>query len=105
MLEDGQARHEPGRQWRSAGIVVVSGPEALLEEAPVDGCGELHEGMGGIDDLVEPGSEQIRLARVPSLFGSHASPRRDPDREMESWAGARTKLPEKAAVTPSFRQT
>jgi hypothetical protein len=79
---------------------VVDSPEPLLDKAPVDGAGELHGGMAGIDDLVEPGSEKIRLARVASLFGSLASPRRDPDSGMESWDGARINLPEKKPYHP-----
>src|SRR5687768_7138496 len=71
VLEDGQACHEPGRQRRSAWIVIVDGPEPLLEKAPVDSGGELHQSMAEVDDLIEPGSKQIRLARLPPLLGSH----------------------------------
>ena len=61
VLEDGQARHQPGRQGRPAGTIVVDRAEARLEEAPVDRAGKLHQRVAQIDDLIEPRPEEIRL--------------------------------------------
>src|SRR3954452_21419092 len=40
--------------------------------------------MVRVDDLVEPGPEEVGLTCLPPLLGSHESPRRDPDGSMES---------------------
>src|SRR4028119_1041416 len=104
VLEDRQACHEAGRQRRSARIIVVDNPEALLEEAPVDGGCELHEGVCGIEDLVEPGPEQIRLAGLPPLLGPHENPRDTFNGSIESWLGAGSNLPESASTRGQNRQ-
>ena len=52
----------------------VDRPEALLEEAPVDRARSFASGWFKIDDLVEPGSEQIRLPGLAPLLGSHGGP-------------------------------
>ncbi len=105
VLEDRQACHEAGRQRRSARIIVVDGSEALLKKAPVYGGSELHQGMGGIDDLVEPGTEQIRLTYLPPLLGPHENPRDTVDGSMESQPAAPIKLPENASTERSNWQT
>ena len=89
VLEDDETRHEARRQRRPARIVVVDLTEAALEKAPVDTGSELHQRMLQIDDLVEPGLEQIRLAGPLPLFGSHESPRREVDREASNHAQKR----------------
>jgi hypothetical protein len=73
MLEDREPGHQPGRQGRPAGILVVDLAKALLEEAPVDRLRELHQCVIGIDDLIEPRPKQIGLAALAPLLGSHES--------------------------------
>jgi len=68
-----------------AGAIAVERPEALLEKAPIDRTGQLCQGMGQVNDLIEPRPEQIRLACLPPLLGSPESARRDPDGSMESY--------------------
>jgi hypothetical protein len=104
VLHNGEPRHQSRGQGRPAGPVLVDRPEAFLEEAPVDRTGELHERVARIDDLVEPGPEQVRLPGLASLLGSHDSPRRDPDGSMESCQTAPSKLPGNAPTTHSNRQ-
>jgi len=55
--------------------------------------------MLGIDDLVEPGPEQVRLSRLAPLLGSHDSPRRDVDGSIESRSAVLIKLPEIVSTT------
>src|SRR5215204_2493417 len=104
VLHDGQACHQPRRQGRPAGAVLVDRPEPLLEEAPVDGTGEPPERVSGVDDRLEPGPEQIRRPGLAPLLGSQDSPRRDPDGSMESRPAALIHLPEKASPRRSTRQ-
>jgi len=67
VLEDRQSRHQPGRQGRHAGAVTINRAASLLDEAPRDRVRELHQLVLRVDDLVEPGAEQILLARLPAL--------------------------------------
>ena len=68
-LENGQDRHQPcGQRWL-AGAIAVDRVKFVLEEAPVDGAGHFHQGVGGIDDLVEARSQQVLLAAVLALGG------------------------------------
>src|SRR5918995_3296090 len=86
-----------------AGAIAVERPEALLEKAPIDRTGQLGQGMGQVNDLIEPRPEQIRLVCLPP--GSHESSRRDPDGSMESRLPGRSTLPEKPSVPSRNRQT
>src|SRR5215218_1657369 len=67
--------------------------------------GQLCQGMGQVNDLIEPRPEQIRLACLSPLLGSHESSRRDPDGSMESRLPGRSNLPEKPSVPSRNRQT
>ena len=53
MLEDGKARHQPGRQGRHARTITIGFAEATLQEPPVDRSRELHQFVAHIDDLIE----------------------------------------------------
>src|SRR3954462_9857464 len=61
--------------------------------------------MVRVDDLVEPGPEEVCLTCLPPLVGSHESPRRDPDGSMESRLPGCSNLPEKPSITARNRQT
>ena len=84
VLEDGQARHQPRRQRWAPGIIRVDRPEPLFEKAPVDRPRELHERVIEVDDLVEPGPEEIALPRLPTFLWPHESPRCRLDETRES---------------------
>jgi len=71
VLEDGQTRHQPGRQRRNAGPITVDLAEAALQEPPVDRLRQLHQLMAHVDDLVEPGAEQILRPRLAPLTWLH----------------------------------
>jgi hypothetical protein len=58
-----------------------------------------------IDDLVEPGAEEIGLSAVASFLGSHVNPRLEADEGMESRPEVWINLPEKASTTCANRQT
>ena len=104
VLQEGQACHQPRRQGRPAGAVLGDRPEPLLEEAPVDGTGEPHKRVSGVEDRLEPGPDQIRLPGLAPLLGAQDSPRRDPDGSMESRPAALIHLPDKASTRRSTRQ-
>src|SRR3954465_3830416 len=77
-----QKPHQPRRPGRAARLVRIDRSELLLEEAPVDCPSELHHWMSEVDNLVEPRPEKIALARFPTLFRPHQSPRRCPQRSQ-----------------------
>ena len=57
VFEDGEAGHQPRRQRRPAGIIVIDRAETLFQKSPIDCARKLHQRMPGIDDLIEPGLE------------------------------------------------
>ena len=71
VFEDRQAGHQSRRQRRPARDVAVDRSQLLLEEAPIDAEGQFREWMCRINDLVEPGPQQVVLAALASLLGSH----------------------------------
>ncbi len=99
VLEEGQAGHEAGGQGRLSGSVAVDGAEVRLEGGPCDLVGELHEGVLEVDDLIEPGAEEVGLSAVAPFLGSHGHPRLDAAGGRESCPGAAINLPEKASTT------
>src|SRR5215204_5957976 len=104
VLEDGQAGHQPRRQRRASRTVRVDRPTPLLEKAPVDRPYELHERVIKVDDLVEPGSEEITLPRLPTLHWPHESPRRRLEETRESRPERRINLQESQSTTRQNRQ-
>jgi hypothetical protein len=54
-----------------AGTIGVHRTEAALEKAPVDRGRQFCQRVVHVDDLVEPGAEQVLLTAVASLFWSH----------------------------------
>jgi hypothetical protein len=76
MCLNGQPCHQPRRQRRPAGIVVIDRAESLLEKPPIDRAGEPRQRMIEIDNLIEPGLEQIVLSALSTLLRPHQSPRR-----------------------------
>jgi hypothetical protein len=105
VLEDGQAGHQPRRQRRASRTVRVDRPTPLLEKAPVDRPYELHERVIKVDDLVEPGSEEITLPRLPTLHWPHESPRRRLEETRESRPERRINLQESQSTTRQNRQS
>src|SRR6185437_2796135 len=71
MLEDRKPRHQSRRQRRMSSLVRIDGAEPPLEKAPVDRPAELRQRVLRVDDLVEPGLEEIVLPAVPPLPGPH----------------------------------
>src|SRR4051812_47956792 len=96
MLEDRQPRHQPRRQRRAARLLRIDPSPLLLEGAPLDRPRELRPWMMKVDDLVEPRSEQIALAGVPTLLRPHQSPRRRP----QSSQGITARRPDQFARKP-----
>ena len=80
VLEQQKPDHEAGLDARSAVLAVERG-DLAVDPVPIDPAGELNQLVLQIDDLVEPGSEQIvRTCRLVLL-----RPHRPPsDRERES---------------------
>jgi hypothetical protein len=77
VLENGQARHQAGRQRRPARLVLVDRPELLLQERPVDRPRKPHQRMVHVDDRVQPGAQKIGLSAIASLLWLHRSLRSD----------------------------
>src|SRR5215204_6544174 len=61
--------------------------------------------MSGIEDLVEPGPEEIRLACLLALLGPHESLPSSFDGSRESRAAGLIKVPEKLSTADAIRQT
>src|ERR1700736_6529408 len=70
-------RPEPRRQGGMPWLIRVGRPEPLLQEPPVHRSGQLGQRMVHVDDLIQPGAEQVLLSAVPSLYRPH---RESPDR-------------------------
>ena len=83
-LEDRKPRHQSRRQRRVAGLVGIDRAEPRLEKPPVDRPAELRQRVIHVDDLVEPGLEEIVLPAVPPLPGPHRITLRQADGETES---------------------
>jgi hypothetical protein len=58
VLEQQQADHEPCRDSGPA-FVAVKGGDLTVDKVPVDLAGQLRQFVLEVDDLVQPGSEQI----------------------------------------------
>ena len=58
VLEQQQPDHEAGRDPGPA-LVAVERRDLAVDPLPVDLAGELHQLVLHVDDLVEPGPEQI----------------------------------------------
>src|SRR5476651_2737002 len=70
LLEQQQADHEATLDPRPP-LVAVERGDLAVEPGPVDLAGELHQLMLHIDDLVEPGPEQIAFPRRLVLLRPH----------------------------------
>lgn len=57
VLQNGQPRHQPRRQWRHASSVRIDRPKAGFQHRPVNSLRQTHKFVLHVDDLVEPGSE------------------------------------------------
>jgi hypothetical protein len=93
-LEDRKPSHQARRQRRLSSLVGIDRAEPLLEKAPVDRPAELGEWVIRVDDLVEPGPEEIVLPAVPPLPGPHRITLRQADAETESRPNAPINLQE-----------
>jgi hypothetical protein len=71
VLEDGQARHQPGGQRRLAGTIAINRIQVLLDEGPVDALCQLRQRMGGVDDLLQARPQPLGLTAVASLAKPH----------------------------------
>src|SRR5262245_53098984 len=72
VLEQQQPDHKAGLDAGSA-VVAVERRDLAVYPGPVDLAGKLHQLVIQIDDLVEPGPEQIALSCCRALLGSHAT--------------------------------
>ena len=75
VLEDRQPRHQSRRQWRAARIIRVDRPKLPFQELPIHRAPQRHQRMLHVDDLIEPGPEQILLSRLPPFPWLHLVPR------------------------------
>ena len=57
VLDYGEPRHQPRRQWWLSRLVGVDLTEPPLQKTPVDRLRELHQRVLQIDDLIEPRPE------------------------------------------------
>ena len=71
VLEDREPRHQPRRQRRPAGPVLIDGAECRFQEAPVDRPRQPHQRVIHVDDLIEPRAKQILLAALPPFPWPH----------------------------------
>ena len=78
--------------------------EPLLEEAPVDGPGQLRQRMITVDDLVEPRLEEIVLPAVPPLLGPHRITLRQADGATKSRSNGPINLQEIKPTATAFLQ-
>jgi hypothetical protein len=98
MLEQQQADHEAALDARAA-LVAVERRDLAVEPRPVDLGRELHELVLHVDDLVEPGPEQIAFPRRLVLLRPHrvlrcgnritARPQRESQSEIARLGGLR----------------
>src|SRR5262245_24616910 len=72
VLEQQQPDHEAGLDAGPA-ILAVERRNLAVDPAPVDLAGKLHQLMFHVDDLIEPGPEQIVRLRPLALLGSHSN--------------------------------
>jgi hypothetical protein len=54
VLENGEPRHQPRRQWRLASAILVNGAEFLFQKSPVDRPRQFYQRVLHVDDLIEP---------------------------------------------------
>ena len=71
VFENGEPRHQPRRQRRLAGAILVNLAEFLFQKSPVDRPRQLRQRMIDVDDLIEPRTKHILLAGLPSLPWPH----------------------------------
>src|SRR5262252_6296517 len=83
VLEKQQPDHEAGLDAGSA-VVAVERGDLVVDPGPVDLAGKLHQLVIQIDDLVEPGPEQIALSCCRALLGSHCHPPLRRESRMDS---------------------
>src|SRR5438309_1516351 len=70
VLEQQQADHKPGLDSGPA-ILAVERRDLAVDPVPIDLAGELNQLLLHVDDLVQPGPEQIARSRRPVLLRSH----------------------------------
>jgi hypothetical protein len=87
-----------------AGLVRIDRAEPRLEKAPVDRPAKLRQRVIEVDDLVEPGPEEIVLPAVPPLLGPHRITLRQADEETESRPNQRINLQESKPTDAPFLQ-
>ena len=105
VLEDRQTRHQPRRKRRLTGLVRIDRPEPLLQKPPVDRRGQPRQRVAQVDDLVEPGLEQIVLTALPTLLRPHReSLRRRPRDGRESRRGRPHNLQVSRPIDPPILQ-
>src|SRR5262249_34275382 len=71
VIEQQQSDHEARLDAGSA-VVAVQRGDLVVDPGPVDLAGKLHQLVLDVDDLVEPGPEQLALPCRRALPGSHA---------------------------------
>src|SRR6266700_4182393 len=84
VLEQQQPDHEAGLDPRPA-VLAVERRDLAVDPVPIDPAGEQNQLVLQIDDLVQPGPEQIVRSRRLVLLRSH----RPSDATTESWPAIR----------------
>lgn len=80
VLEQQQAQHVAARD-PGPPLVAEAGRHLLVQPGPVDPLGELNQLVAHVDDLLEPGPEEVARRLVVARLGSH---RHLPDAPRES---------------------
>ncbi|MGY3079689.1 hypothetical protein ACVWZZ_006097 [Bradyrhizobium sp. LM6.10] len=70
VLEQEQPDHEAGRDARTP-VLAIERRDLAVDPVPIDLAGELNQLVLHVDDLVQPGPEQIARSRRPVLLRSH----------------------------------
>src|SRR5258705_4269760 len=76
MLEQQKTDHEAGLDPGSA-LVAVERCDLAVEPFPIEFAGKLHQRVLHVDDLIEPGPEQIARIRRLMLLRPHRALRCD----------------------------
>jgi hypothetical protein len=70
VLEQQQPDHEARRDARPT-VLAIERRDLAIDPVPIDLAGELNQLVLHVDDLVQPGPEQVIRARRPVLLRSH----------------------------------
>ena len=109
MLEQQQPDDEPGSDPRPT-LVAVERRDLAIDPVPIDPASELHQLVPHVDDLIEPGPEQIAFTRPLRFLRSHRPLRCDHEimlgdsRESQNEIASFRLEPRKLAISNPIRQ-